>query len=908
MKTGHDILISVFSTFFLTFTCVSCSDDLTAESHATLHFTVSETDIPMPLSSRAGKTEEADKAGASPTEVFALWGKNSRETLFLHTSLADGAGMFHMGGEKAETRATPVEAPTFHDAFGVLGYTYEGSWNESYKPNYMYNVAVTKTSSWTTAYRWPGSGKYVRFFAYAPHGASGVRLSEQTAAGIPSITYTVPVEVSDQKDLLAAVSDEMAGDANITVPLTFRHILTGVRFITSDSAMAGKITRITLKGVYGTASYKIGSGLWYDYGTTSDFSQSLSASLDGRPDREITPVEATFMMLPQKLPAEASVEVDYTDDLTHIQRTLTASIGGSEWPIGKIITYRFSTSSIEVIPDFVVTPPDNFPHTGDRKTYTVTSNLTVSRPGDVTRTVPATWEAEFVEDDGSGGYNVIPQPGWLTNFTVSGSGGTGMNYDAEVAAQSETGNIDPHNEALQTATPVAGIYDLSTKGGRTKVNTANCYIINAPGTYSLPLVYGNAVKNGMRNEQAYLYRATGNTILKTFVNHLGNGITDPYIYQNTGCVVDNAILVWQDERELVTDVRLDSERKNLLFDVQKSFIKQGNAIVAVRDNKGEIMWSWHIWVTDYVPGLEPTLEEHYDPAMTPRDKVVTNFENKKYTMMPVNIGWCQDGEITAYKARSVKVRFKQHETDKMLIITIYQTPYSTGKVNGNNLYFQFGRKDPMLGGDFSQRGSNDIIADKACFSDGRGFKPSTEGGVAIAVAIKNPYMFYIEKKATQDWCSNSYNNLWNNSTVAGKVIKTIYDPSPAGYCLPPEDVFTGLTYNGRINDLVNDYTKFNTSYSMGEYSTGFELYCNKMVKQGSYDKQGGMFFLPAVNYRTRGNGIIPSISPRQGFYWTVSPNGNKSYGLNFGYRSIKPKTTDTGRALGLSVRPVREED
>ncbi len=68
---------------------------------------------------------------------------------------------------------------------------------------------------------------------------------------------------------------------------------------------------------------------------------------------------------------------------------------------------------------------------------------------------------------------------------------------------------------LQAATPVVGTYDLSTKGGTTAMNTANCYIINAPGRYSLPLVYGNAIKNGATNSSAYISNATGTGILKT---------------------------------------------------------------------------------------------------------------------------------------------------------------------------------------------------------------------------------------------------------------------------------------------------------------------------------------------------------------------------------------------------------
>ena len=47
-----------------------------------------------------------------------------------------------------------------------------------------------------------------------------------------------------------------------------------------------------------------------------------------------------------------------------------------------------------------------------------------------------------------------------------------------------------------------------------------------------------------------------------------------------------------------------------------------------------------------------------------------------------------------------------------------------------------------------------------------------------------------------DWCNTTYFNLWSvdNTTVGFKdeaVIKTVYDPSPAGYKMPTSNVFTG---------------------------------------------------------------------------------------------------------------------
>lgn len=181
-------------------------------------------------------------------------------------------------------------------------------------------------------------------------------------------------------------------------------------------------------------------------------------------------------------------------------------------------------------------------------------------------------------------------------------------------------------------------------------NTANCYVINAPGKYSLPLVYGNAIKNGGTNASAYTSSASGSYVLKNFVNHTGNAITDPYIYNNANCTPDNATLVWQDSPELVTNVALSSDKHSITFDVNQATIAQGNAIVAVRNASDQIMWSWHIWVTDYVPGLAADKDESL------RDKSVTNYQGLQYTFMPVNLGWC-DGTSASYAGRSVKGAF-----------------------------------------------------------------------------------------------------------------------------------------------------------------------------------------------------------------------------------------------------------
>lgn len=54
-----------------------------------------------------------------------------------------------------------------------------------------------------------------------------------------------------------------------------------------------------------------------------------------------------------------------------------------------------------------------------------------------------------------------------------------------------------------------------------------------------------------------------------------------------------AKLVWETEENLISMLKY-KEGGKLLFTVDKG--KTGNAVVAVTDGEGTILWSWHVWV------------------------------------------------------------------------------------------------------------------------------------------------------------------------------------------------------------------------------------------------------------------------------------------------------------------------
>ena len=60
---------------------------------------------------------------------------------------------------------------------------------------------------------------------------------------------------------------------------------------------------------------------------------------------------------------------------------------------------------------------------------------------------------------------------------------------------------------------------LIALGAATVENTANSYVISAPGVYMFPLVYGNAIKDGATNASAYKSDVASFNVTENRVTH-----------------------------------------------------------------------------------------------------------------------------------------------------------------------------------------------------------------------------------------------------------------------------------------------------------------------------------------------------------------------------------------------------
>ena len=298
------------------------------------------------------------------------------------------------------------------------------------------------------------------------------------------------------------------------------------------------------------------------------------------------------------------------------------------------------------------------------------------------------------------------------------------------------------------------------------------------------------------------------------------------------------------------------------------------------------IWSWHIWVTDR--------------DLTPVE--VTNFQNVTYKFMPVNLGWCGFGNEW-YAPRDVKARLKQ-AGGKSVELAFKQKQEVLANdydiKNGNNPYFQWGRKDPMLPGN----GIGD--ADKTCYpgSPEYKFKYGSEGLNTndIKEYIRNPHKFNINSIM-----DGKYLNLWstdNDKTDANDevVIKSVYDPSPVGYSLPASNAFTGFTTTGGNVGSPPPAIPFSPDKinAKSPFDKGWYFYTKK-------NKQGETLFFQASGWRYFDTGSLDRVTSF-GFYWvaipTTIPNRGRNLGLNF--TNVFPLDFNYNNFYGFAVRSAEE--
>jgi len=789
--------------------------------------------------------------------------------LYLHTIVADNP----VEETVSATRGTPItnltEFKTKYTRFSLSGICYNGEypsdeskneWTTEYAHDLYFSTetGTQQIGEGRPSLVWPYNDK-VKFFAFVPtmedfeamKTGGSLKMSSSGVKGSPTLTYTVPTDVEKQIDLMTASADYNFSSTSTQVPLKFGHALTAVRIACGKDMLAGTISKVKISEIYGSGTQVIGSNKWVTSGQPVSYTISKDIKLPNKPNDKVhagtgTPITGTdkdnltFILMPQTLPEDASITIEFTDAVTNTKRTITGSIAGT-WEAGKIITYSVSPSSIHIKASVEFNKQgvtaenptgDVMPYSGVwyDVTYKAKAEIVQADAAVEIKKIPIdkiSFKYKFVKSetdewadcttDANGLLQIAPQPAYKT-----------MRF--------------PFGDKTKTETGSEGSPESLKYNGK----TANCYLVDEAGYFSLPLVYGNGNISPTENTNSLQY----------YPNHDDEKMTSATI---SG--VSDAVLCWQDAPDLIDPASVKVAGENLVFHIRKQTLTQGNALLAVRNSDKQIIWSWHIWVTPYKSNF-------YSEFYTSKPDDTYSYDLAKY-----NLGWCDSHEHNPsceFSLRAV-VDMSAYGGDKDTPIEIgtFTQDVFKGSDAGDNTYYQWGRKDPMLGGiynsetpcytytkknkpdnveftmenkqvfnQYNQDGCNysfcknpgDMVYPYVSYGQSPG---EASKGVTIGYTIQHPYMFvtnstehgtdgevfnyrnhwhipykdykvpYLDKDEDEHIMFNAWNSaatdagfeygktgtLANNAAI---VTKTVFDPCPPEFQMPPIHALKGV--------------------------------------------------------------------------------------------------------------------
>ena len=225
----------------------------------------------------------------------------------------------------------------------------------------------------------------------------------------------------------------------------------------------------------------------------------------------------------------------------------------------------------------------------------------------------------------------------------------------------------------------------------------------------------------------------------------------------------------------------------------------GSGVIAAYDSSDNILWSWHVWVTDYHPDATGNVDVQ-EPLTKRKLKFTYGNHPDQRPMMDRDLG-----AMAGYaKAPTLDVeKFKAH-----------------------GFQYQWGRKDPYPSSysnkpiktvNLPAKITEPIVGIMSLYgSDGvkfLPFDPSYNGRAGYQMAYRNPLTAY-KPSGSQYWFTD---DVTSSISGAWATVKTVHDPCPAGWRVAKAEEYYSLFSDKGYNGTLPSYSTNNMN--MNNYNT-----------------------------------------------------------------------------------------
>lgn len=378
------------------------------------------------------------------------------------------------------------------------------------------------------------------------------------------------------------------------------------------------------------------------------------------------------------------------------------------------------------------------------------------------------------------------------------------------------------------------------------VETSNCYLVKTNGAYKFDAsVKGNGKGDGQ----------------STYIQKYGLEITG----------VTYADLLWEARNDGdKTMSREIIDGSPIYKDGYVSFRtgrSQGNAVISVKDVKGDILWSWHIWVSDD----EVKVHDHTNATL----RVVAQ-------VMDRNLG------------------------------ALNNTPLD---IDNRGMFYQWGRKDPFMPSRSpyvpNANGDNKPTYNLTNWEVGNGsgewifngkMLPFTLVPGNIPNTVLNPMLFLQNYYSEYyDWYCASGDQAVTDSGLWDEK-KTIFDPCPVGYRVPGKDIW-GVPSGNKTITNAGGVSEYDENGENEKWDWNVFKDCGRIWKfTGDYYPAVGNVYYGSINNNTH------NYASSQAFYWTCQRTPNRdseaSYAADFNLNWGQYRTMS--HVFSAQVRCVKE--